>query len=174
MHRDVEAVHSFDAELQCFTQNARIPSLIVTRRVQILQHDQHLVSLGTSRQADGGPTAPIGGVVLVPVRLHLVGPHFTGVGAVRVPATGALGLRRELDVLDDHGRPVAALQVQPDDLPVAAPQRLDLRADAQGRRAARPQDEILVLRVHFQSELHGEEEEEEEEEECVLSASSTN
>ncbi|TNN51225.1 hypothetical protein EYF80_038545 [Liparis tanakae] len=140
-----------------------------------VEHDQRLVSLGTSLQADGGPTAPIGGVVLVPVRLHLVGSHFTRVGAVRVPADGVLRRRRELDVLDDHGRPVAALQVQPDDLPVAAPQRLDLRSDAQGRRAARPQDEVLVLRFHFQSELRGEEEEEEEEdEEGVLSASSTN
>ena len=109
-----------------------IPSLIITSRIQILQYDQHLVTMGTSSQAGGGPTALIGGVVLVPVCLHLVGCHLTSVGSVCVPAAGVLGLLWKLDVFDDHGRPLAALQVQPDDLPITAPQCLDVCTDTQG------------------------------------------
>lgn len=130
-----------------------VPSLIVPGHIQVLQHDQHLVSMGGGSQAGGDPTSLVGGIVLVPVGLHLVGPHLACVGSVSVPAARVLGLLRKLDVFGDHGWPVTALQVQPDNLAVAAPQSLDLCTDTKGRSPARLQDQILILLFHFWSVL---------------------
>lgn len=130
-----------------------VPSLVIAAHIQVLQHDQHLISVGKGSQAGGAPTLLAGGVVLVPVGLHLVGPHLACVGPVGVPAARVLGVLRELDVLDDHGRPLAALQVQPDDLSIAAPQSLDLCAHLKGRSPTCLQYEILVLLLHLHSGL---------------------
>lgn len=113
--------------------------------------------MGTGRQAGGDAAAVVGGEVLVPVRLHLVGSDLPSVGPVRAPAAGAGAPRllRELHVLEDDGGPAAALQVHAHNLPVTAPQALDRRACAQGGGCARLQDEVPLLRGHLH--IHGHE-----------------
>lgn len=112
---NVEFLHSFYsldvAKLQTCVSHISviIPSLIITSHIQILQHDQHLVSMGTGSQTGRDATALIGGVILVPVCLQLVGSDFTCMGAVCVPASRVLGLLWKLDVFDDHRGPLAAL-----------------------------------------------------------------
>lgn len=112
--------------------------------------------MGTGRQAGGDAAAVVGGEVLVPVRLHLVGSDLPSVGPVRVPAAGAGAPRllRELHVLEDDGGPAAALQVHAHNLPVTAPQALDRRACAQGGGCARLQDEVPLLRGHLHTHGH--------------------
>lgn len=131
-----------------------IPSPIKSRHIQILQNYQHLVAMGTGGQAGGDAAAVVGGEVLVPVRLHLVGPDLPPMGAVCVPAAGMLRLHRELDVFEDDGGPPAALQVHAHDLPVVAPQALDRRACAEGGSPAGLEDEVLLLRSHVTESQH--------------------
>lgn len=130
-----------------------VPSLVIAAYIQVLQHDQRLISVGKSSQACGDPTLLVRGIVLVPVGLHLVGPDLTYVGPVGVPAAWVLGVLRKLDMFDDHRRPLASLQVQLDDLSIAAPQSLDLCAHLKGRSPACLQYDILVLLLHFHSGL---------------------
>lgn len=139
--------------------SVKLPSLVITGHVQVLQHNQHLVSMGTGSQAGWDPTALIGGIVLVPVRLHLIGSYFASVGAICVPAPGVLGLFWKLDMFDDHRGLIAAFQVQPEYLPITTPQCLELSTDTQGGSTTRLQDKILVLLFHLQSELKQSEEE---------------
>ena len=128
-------IHSMALSLQYYRQfNTKkglrsLPSLIKPSRIQILKHYQHLISMGRGSQACGDPTVRIGGIVLVPVCLHLVGSDFTCMGAVCVPAAWVLWLLGKLNMLDDYRWPFAALQVESDYLPIAAPQSLDLCTD---------------------------------------------
>lgn len=107
------------------------PPPIITGHIQVLQHNQHLVSMGTGSQAGRDTTALTGGVVLVPVGLHLIRSHFTCVGSICVLAARVLSVFWKLDMFDDHRGMITAFQVQPDYLPITAPQGLDCCTDMQ-------------------------------------------